>query len=198
MSDVHDLPDDPALLKRLLADRDALIERVRQEAAEQMEALRQRLEAEKKAEIDAILRRFYGQRSERFDPRQLLLFGIQVDTMPLDEPGIAEEAGEPLVTRRVRNRHKHGRQQLPEHLPRVEVEHDLADAEKPCPCCGEARQRIGHVSGAWIGRRRAPQPGVPGRHDRRSVESGCTPGMTRDARPTMTVSRPHPRPDDAR
>jgi len=47
------------------------------------------------------------------------------------------------VTRRVRNRHKHGRQQLPDHLPRIEVEHDLADDEKPCPCCGEVRHRIG-------------------------------------------------------
>jgi transposase len=142
-SDVRDLPDDPALLKRLLAERDARIERVRQEAAEQLEALRQRLEAEKKAEIDAILRRFYGPKSERFDPRQLLLFGLKVDAMPLDEAGIEEESGEPLVTRRVRNRHKHGRQQLPDHLPRIEVEHDLADDEKPCPCCGEMRHRIG-------------------------------------------------------
>ena len=98
MTRVAELPDDPALLKRLL-DRahDALIERIKAEAAEQLEAQRQRLEAEKKAEIDAILRRFYGPKSERFDPRQLLLFGIQVDTMPLDESSVAEEAGEPLV-----------------------------------------------------------------------------------------------------
>ena len=120
-----------------------MIERIRQEAADQLDALRLRMEAEKKAEIDAILRRFYGPKSERFDPRQLLLFGVQVDAMPLDEPSIEEESGEQLVTRRVRNRHKHGRQQLPDHLPRIEVEHDLADAEKPCPCCGEIRHRIG-------------------------------------------------------
>jgi transposase len=147
MTRVADLPDDPALLKRLLVERqaehDALVDRIRQEAAELLEAQRLRLEAEKKAEIDAILRRFYGPKSERFDPRQLLLFGLRVDTMPLDEPNIAEESGQPLTTRRVRNRHKHGRQQLPEHLPRIEIEHDLADDEKPCPCCGAMRQRIG-------------------------------------------------------
>ena len=40
MNDVHDLPDDPALLKRLLVEQDALIDRIKQEAAEQMEALR--------------------------------------------------------------------------------------------------------------------------------------------------------------
>ena len=143
MSDVDDLPDDPALLKRLLTERDTLIERIKTEAADQLEALRHRMEAEKKAEIDAILRRFYGPKSERFDPRQLLLFGLRVDAMPLDEPSIEEESGEPLVTRRVRNRHKHGRQQLPDHLPRIEIEHDLADDRKACPCCGEMRQRIG-------------------------------------------------------
>ncbi len=143
MTGVAELPDDPALLKRLLTERDALIERIKAEAAEQLEAQRQRLGAEKKAEIDAILRRFDGPKSERFDPRQLLPFGIQVDTMPLDESSGAEEAGEPLVTRRIRNRHKHGRQQLPEHLPRIDIEHDLADDEKPRPCRGELRHRIG-------------------------------------------------------
>lgn len=143
MTRIDELPDDPALLKRLLGEQHTLIDRIRAEAADQLEALRLRLEAEKKAEIDAILRRFYGPKSERFDPRQLLLFGIQVDTMPLDEAAAVEESGEPLATRRVGNRHKHGRQQLPEHLPRIEIEHDLDDAEKPCPCCGEVRQRIG-------------------------------------------------------
>lgn len=147
MTCVADLPNDPALLKRLLVERqaehDALLDRIKAEAADQLDALRLRMEAEKKAEIDAILRRFYGPKSERFDPRQLLLFGLQVDAMPLDEPSVEDESGEPLVTRRVGNRHKHGRQRLPDHLPRVEIEHDLADDEKPCPCCGEIRHRIG-------------------------------------------------------
>jgi transposase len=143
MTRVTELPNDPALLKRLIVERDALIDRIRQEAAEQLEDLRLRMEAEKKAEIDAILRRFFGPKSERLDPRQLLLFGVHVDTMTLNEPSIEEESGEQLVTRRVRNRHKHGRQQLPDHLPRIEIEHDLPDAEKRCPCCGEMRHRIG-------------------------------------------------------
>lgn len=123
--------------------RAALAERIRQEAAEQLESLRQRLEAEHKAAILAILRRSYGPRSERFDPRQLLLFGRVIDQMPLDEAAIAEEAGEELTTRRIKKRHKHGRRPLPESLPRVEIEHDLTDPEKPCPCCGELRERIG-------------------------------------------------------
>jgi transposase len=154
MLQVDQLPDDPAVLKRVLierdtqlAERDARIERIRQEAAEKIEALRERMEAEKKAEIEAaikaILKRYYGPRSERFDPTQLLLFGLKVEETPIDEKSIAEEAGEELVTRRVAKRHKHGRKPLPDHLPRIEILHDLKDSEKPCPCCGEVRHRIG-------------------------------------------------------
>jgi len=72
-----------------------------------------------------------------------LLFGLTVDELPLDKRSIEGESGEKLVTRRVKNRHKHGRGQLPEHLERIEIEHDLEDHEKACPACGHQRQRIG-------------------------------------------------------
>jgi len=48
--------------------------------------------------------------------------------MPLDETSIAEESGEELPTRRVQKRHKHGRNPLPDHLPRIDIEHDLDDS----------------------------------------------------------------------
>ncbi len=91
--DLAALPNDAALLKQMLIEqcqiRDQLIERIRQEAAEQLQAelaeQRERLEAEKKAVVLALLRRFYGPKNESFDPRQLLLFGQRVETMPLDE-----------------------------------------------------------------------------------------------------------------
>jgi transposase len=147
---VEQLPDDPIVLKRVLVEREqfivereSLIARIREEAAQQLEAQRARLEAEHKAVVAAILRRLYGPRSERFDPRQLFLFGQLVDRLPLDEPSIEDESGQELVTRRVKKRHNHGRGQLPDHLPRVEILHDLTDAEKLCPCCGELRCRIG-------------------------------------------------------
>ncbi|MEX0586084.1 MAG: hypothetical protein WD176_05545 [Pirellulales bacterium] len=95
------------------------------------------------AAIAALLRRYYGPRCERFDPKQLLLFGQIVGKMPLDEAGIEAESDEKLVPRRVKRRHDHGRQTLPEHLPRIEIEHDLTPAEKACPCCGQERCRIG-------------------------------------------------------
>ena len=143
MSDdaIDHLPDDPALLKQLIV-------RIRAEAAEQLEAQRLRLEAEKRAAVDAVLRRFYGPRSEAFDPTQLLMFGVAVapDTPvdPASDEAVAAEAeaGEKLATRRI-SHHKHGRRKLPDHLPRRQVVHDLTDEQKRCPCCGEQRACIG-------------------------------------------------------
>lgn len=156
--DAAALPDDPALLKRffveyhqravererqLLVERDSLIARIKEEAARQLEAQAQRHAAELKAAIAALLRRYYGPRSERFDPRQLLLFGQVIDQLPLDEASIEAESGEKLTTRRVKNRDQHGRQSLPECLERIEIEHDLEPEEKACPACGHQRSRIG-------------------------------------------------------
>ena len=132
-----------ALREAMTAERKALIDRIKEEAAREMESLRQRLEAEHKAVVDALLRRYYGPRQEKFDPRQLLLFGLTVDQLPLNPSSVEDESGEKLVTRRVNNRHKHGRGQLPDHLERIEIEHDLADHEKACPACGQPRERIG-------------------------------------------------------
>ena len=142
---MDELPNDVALLKRIVAEerreRDSLIRRIREEAARQLEAERDRHESELKAAIAALLRRYYGPRSERFDPRQLLLFGRRLVDAELDAASIEEESGERLETRRVKRRHNHGRQQLPEHLERIEIEHDVDD--KSCPACGCERCRIG-------------------------------------------------------
>ncbi len=127
MTAVDDLPNDIAALKRLL-----LAERQSRQAA---------IDEAVQAAVAAILRRYYGPRSEKFDPRQLLLFGQRIAESPLDAANIAEEAGEKLVTRRIKSRDKHGRAPLPEHLERIEIEHDLDD--KTCPACGCERCRIG-------------------------------------------------------
>ncbi len=131
---IDELPNDVAVLKQFIAERDAMIEQLK---TEQQAAI----DAAVKAAVAAILRRYYGPRSETFDPRQLLLFGQRIDDAKLDLASIADEAGEQLVTRRIRNRDKHGRQQLPECLERIEIEHDLDN--KACPTCGNERCRIG-------------------------------------------------------
>lgn len=126
MTSVAELPDDPVLLKQMIAQRDAAIEQIRHEAAGRIEALQQ----QHKTEMLAILSRFYGPRSERFDPTQLLLFGQTIDTMPVDTRAVEQESGQKLETRRARNRHNHGRGPLPAHLERMVVEHDLSEAQK--------------------------------------------------------------------
>lgn len=141
---IESLPDDPRMLKEMLirelARRDQELEQVKQEAARLVEALKQKHQAE----LESILRRFYGPKSERFDPNQFLLFGDEIINAPIapaDQAAVEQESGEKLVARRVR--HKHGRSKLPESLPRIPIEHDLTDEEKKCPCCGEERVRIG-------------------------------------------------------
>jgi len=138
---IDELPDDPALLKQLLLQRDELVAQIKEEAARQLEAERERHAAELKAAIQALLRRYYGPRSEKFDPRQLLLFGQRLDGARLDAASVEEESGERLVTRRIKKRDPHGRGPLPGHLERIEIEHDLDD--KRCPACGDPRCRIG-------------------------------------------------------
>jgi transposase len=75
--------------------------------------------AELRAKVDAALKHRFGQRSERrvVPPLQ---------TKP--KPGKAAP---------------HGRNPLPDHLERRTVTHDLTDAEKLCPCCGQMRACIG-------------------------------------------------------
>jgi transposase len=144
----QELPNDVEALKRIIVDlrhqSAAEIERLKAEQQAAIdEAVQAAIDEAVQAAVAAILRRYYGPRSEKFDPRQLLLFGQRVDQLPLDEQNIKDEAGEQLVTRRIKKRHQHGRQQLPAHLERIEIEHDLADAEKACPACGCERCRIG-------------------------------------------------------
>jgi transposase len=124
--DPAQLPDDPALLKAMLAEVLAALRASRQEG----DRLRERL--------DQLLRRLYGPRSERLNPDQLLLFaeppvGGELTPPPTTDPG---EASKP-------RRKGHGRQQLPKHLPRDRRVYELSEAERLCHGCGQARVVIG-------------------------------------------------------
>jgi len=77
------------------------------------------------------------------NPLHTLLQHGQIRLVQQQYEFLAAEAGEPLVTRRIKKKHQHGRSPLPEHLPRIDIEHDLTEEEKPCPGCGELRCRIG-------------------------------------------------------
>jgi transposase len=136
-----ELPDDPILLKRLIIQRDSIIAQRDSAIAQHVESI-QLLSQDNQLlrhRLSALLRSSYGPRAERFDPRQLLLFGLLVPR--IESGGVESPASAPK--RKSPNRSKHGRQKLPGHLPRLPIEHDLDESEKACPCCGEQRQRIG-------------------------------------------------------
>jgi hypothetical protein len=95
MDATHTLPDDPTLLKQMILERDAQLvaeraarEQIQREAADTIEALKQKHEAD----VGALLRRFYGPKSERFDPTQLLLFGLVMESTPVDTAAVEGEA----------------------------------------------------------------------------------------------------------
>lgn len=124
-AEAQHLPDDPALLKAMLAELLTALRASRRES----EQLRTRL--------DQLLRRLYGPRAERWDPNQLLLFPDAATPEPAPPA-----PPEPATAPRARGG-GHGRQPLPGHLPRERRIYDLAAAERACPCCGRERHVIG-------------------------------------------------------
>jgi transposase len=92
--------------------------------------------------LDQVLRRMYGQKSERIDPAQRLLFVDEeaAPTPAVEEPASPESSAE---TKNVSRKKGHGRAGLPKNLPRVRQPHDLTEAEKLCPGCQRPRAKIG-------------------------------------------------------
>ncbi|MGA2233797.1 MAG: IS66 family transposase [Tepidisphaeraceae bacterium] len=158
MDDAHSissLPDDPQALKQIIVDlsreRDEL-----QGAKFRVEAEKQQIEVEKlriEVELLRLKKLYYGPRADRLqqlgDVNQLLLqFAQDLDARPVNPGDLPGEEPLPEVgtVRRVRR----GRRNLAafDHLPATRRIHDLADDQKPCPCCGKVREKIGEES-SW-------------------------------------------------
>jgi transposase len=141
-SAILSLPDDPAILKSILAQR----------TRERDESNRRRDEAEIKAlrlevELLRLKKLYYGPRADRLtqlsDVNQLLLeFAADWESRAVNPGDVADVAAEEIQTiRRVRR----GRRNLAAlaHLPVTRTVHDLPEDQKACPCCGTMRQKIG-------------------------------------------------------
>jgi transposase len=113
------LPDDAAVLKELIAQLIREIQK-RDGRVEQLEH-----------QLTLLLRRMYGAKSEKLDPRQALLFGAAAaeDTI-VSEPASVAQAAEVNESPIRRRAGAHGRRRLPDTLKRREVIHDLTPAEK--------------------------------------------------------------------
>jgi transposase len=149
------LPDDPAVLKQIIATRT----RERDEASHQRdEANRRRDEAEIKAlrfevELLRLKKLYYGPRADRLQTlgevaQMLLVFGRELEARPVNPDDLPQDEPLPEVgtVRRVRR----GRRNLAafDHLPVTRQVHDLSEADKPCPCCGKTREKIGEET-SW-------------------------------------------------
>ena len=125
--DAEHLPDDVATLKGMVLELLASLH----DRDRNIEGMRHR--------IHLLLHRLYGPRGERFDPNQLLLFVEMAAGQ--DTPQAPTEP--PAPTQPQRRCRPHGRRRLPENLPREPQHHELSEAERLCPNCGEGRIDIG-------------------------------------------------------
>jgi transposase len=97
-------------------------------------------------QVEQLLRRVYGRRSEKLDPNQLMFDELLREALE-QPPSLPEPSLEPSITVRKRpknSRRNHpGRIPIPEHLERVEIVLDIPEEEKICPETGKALKQIG-------------------------------------------------------
>jgi transposase len=99
-------------------------------------------------QIQALIHRLYGRKSEKYDPNQLALFQKELLDESLKE--VDEEQIDPARSSVIdfeepdkRKKKRNGRSPLPKKLPREKIMHEPSSEELTCPCCGKDRQRIG-------------------------------------------------------
>jgi transposase len=114
------LPDDPVLLKQINHELLALNAKLQH----QNDSLQQQL--------DQLRRRLFGQKSEKLDPNQLLLFPEQAAPAPSDIP----VSPPPTAAEQPSKRQGHGRNGLNPKLRRDRRVYVLAEDERRCPCGG--------------------------------------------------------------
>jgi transposase len=98
-------------------------------------------------QVDQLLRRVYGRKSERLDPNQLMLDPLILEAINQPPPKIDPLAQLPVEPQRkppVKTKRNHpGRIPIPEHLERVEIELDIPEEQKTCPETGKPLKQIG-------------------------------------------------------
>jgi transposase len=119
----------------------------------QIEALTKKLQSAQRNitmlqhQVEQLLRRLYGRRSEKLDPNQLMFDDLLREA--LEQPSsLPEPSLEPAtVAERTRpktpKRQHPGRIPIPEHLERVEIVLDIPEEEKICPETGKPLKQIG-------------------------------------------------------
>ena len=138
-------PDNIDVLKSMLTDqmaqRESLADKNIQLQAENQYIKTQVLLLQEK--LNLALAQRYAARSEQYSPDQIRLFNEAEVDVPED---VVADTDTTSVTIAAHTRQqKRGRQPLPDHLPRLEVIHDLPEAERYCDHDGNSLRRIGEV-----------------------------------------------------
>jgi len=99
-------------------------------------------------QIQALVKRIYGRKSEKIDPNQLLLF--QQELLNESMEAVEKERTDPAHSSVIdfeepdkRKKKRNGRSPLPKKLPRERILHEPSSEELICPCCNKERCRIG-------------------------------------------------------
>jgi transposase len=186
------LPDDPTALKLIIAT----ISRQRDEAqlkAQELEVQKLRLEVE----LLRLKKWYYGPRADKLDIGQLLLeFAVALEQKPVNAHDLPPGSGSSgtvavaLAARRV----KTGRRNISalDKLPVVRHVHELAEDQKPCPCCGEAREKIGQETTWQI----EHFPGHFARIEHVQVKYACKHCEHNADSPQITLAEKPPQPID--
>lgn len=130
-SATDNLPNDVEALKRLLEEKEQLLERYKAKTQSLQE------------QLNLLIAKRFGRSCEKSDTQQLGLFNEA--EAALDEQAQASAAEPEPLTVLAHTRNKPGRKPLPEYIERVEVVHDLPEADKRCPHDGTPLERIGEA-----------------------------------------------------
>ena len=134
-----ELPDNVEALKALVREQAQRIER----DSAHIENLTERVDA-LRGQIRILLDHRFGRASERIaldDASQAGLFDEAEQIVQTEDTEPEDDENDGIEVKGHRRRPK--RAPLPDHLPRIDIEHDLADDEKVCPHDGSALVRIG-------------------------------------------------------
>ena len=128
--DPAQLPDDASVLKALIAQLLDTLSMVRREKDQLAHRLQQ------------LLRAHFGQKAEKIDAAQMMLFAQQILAEVQAPTAVKDEAPA--------SRPGHGRRKLPRNLPRKRVVVDVPPEERFCKCCGQEMTKIGEETSEQI------------------------------------------------
>lgn len=143
------LPDNLDTLKSMLSDQVARNAQLQTDTASltdkntQLLVENQRIKTQVlllQEQLNIALAKRYAASSEQCAPDQIRLF----DEAEVDAD-VATDEDAAAVTIAAHTRQKCGRKPLPEHLPRIDVRHELPEAERVCPHDGAVLKAIGTV-----------------------------------------------------